>query len=240
MKKTVEINCGSYYDALQAEYGGASRIQLSSSSGLTPTLAELLKVKDNTNLEVICNVKSRHAGYCYGDEDFEVMKLDAEILLDNGADGISFGCLDEEGDINISRVRQMVNLIKSYNKIAVFNHAIDSVNDIDEAINILITIGVDCVLTSGMQSKASNGKNMIKYLQEAYGKSIDIMAGGKIDGDNVKSIIDYTGINYIQSSCKDDLIDSTDCLGKDNYNAVRFELVEIMVELVEEPDGDLV
>ena len=94
----------SYYDALQAQYGGARRIELNSAlhlGGLTPSLATLLKVKDNTDLEVICMVRPRGAGFCYNDEDFEVMKLDAEILLDNGADGIAFGCLDEEGDINI-------------------------------------------------------------------------------------------------------------------------------------------
>ena len=100
MDKIVEVCCGSYYDALQAQYGGARRIELNSAlhlGGLTPSLATLLKVKDNTDLEVICMVRPRGAGFCYNDEDFEVMKLDAEILLDNGADGIAFGCLDEEG-----------------------------------------------------------------------------------------------------------------------------------------------
>ena len=100
MDKIVEVCCGSYYDALQAQYGGARRIELNSAlhlGGLTPSLATLLKVKDNTDLEVICMVRPRGAGFCYNDEDFEVMKLDAEILLDNGADGIAFGVLSYIG-----------------------------------------------------------------------------------------------------------------------------------------------
>ena len=86
MDKIVEVCCGSYYDALQAQYGGARRIELNSAlhlGGLTPSLATLLKVKDNTDLEVICMVRPRG----------------------NGADGIAFGCLDEEGDIKIPQTR---------------------------------------------------------------------------------------------------------------------------------------
>ena len=53
MDKIVEVCCGSYYDALQAQYGGARRIELKSAlhlGGLTPSLATLLKFKDNTDL----------------------------------------------------------------------------------------------------------------------------------------------------------------------------------------------
>ena len=56
MDKIVEVCCGSYYDEVQAQYGGARRIELNSAlhlGGLTPSLATLLKVKDNTDLEVI-------------------------------------------------------------------------------------------------------------------------------------------------------------------------------------------
>ena len=82
MKKVVEVCCGSYYDALQASYGGASRIELNSAlhmGGLTPSLATLLKVKEETDLEVICMVRPRGAGFCYSDEDFEV----TEMLIHN-------------------------------------------------------------------------------------------------------------------------------------------------------------
>lgn len=243
MEKTVEICCGSYYDALQAKYGGARRIELNSAlhmGGLTPSLATLLKVKENTDLEVICMVRPRGAGFCYSEEDFEIMKLDAEILLDNGADGIAFGCLDEEGDINIIQTREMVDIIKSYHKTAVFHRAIDCVNDIDQSMNILITLGVDRILTSGLQKKATHGKEMIKYLQDAYGESIEILAGSGINALNAKKIINYTGINQIHSSCKDWMLDPTTSRDEvdfsfhgDEYDVVSYELVEALVDVVE-------
>lgn len=243
MERIVEICCGSYYDALQAQYGGARRIELNSAlymGGLTPSLATLLKVKENTDLEVICMVRPRGAGFCYNDEDFEVMKLDAEILLDNGADGIAFGCLDEEGEINIPQTREMLKIIKSYQKTAVFHRAIDCVYDIDEAMNILITMGIDRVLTSGLQSQAPRGKEMIKYLHDAYGNSIEILAGSGINAANVKQFLEYTGINQVHSSCKKWIADPTTINNKvdfsyhgDEYDAVDYELVEMLVDIVE-------
>lgn len=92
----VEICCGSYYDTLQAWKGGAKRVELNSAlhlGGLTPSLGTLRQVKKNTGLKVICMVRPRGAGFCYNMEDFEVMLEDAHILLENGADGIAFGCL---------------------------------------------------------------------------------------------------------------------------------------------------
>lgn len=90
MKKIAEICCGSYEDALAAYRGGARRIELNSAlylGGLTPSLGTLRLTKQNTKLKVIAMVRPRGAGFCYSDADFTVMKADAELLLENGADG---------------------------------------------------------------------------------------------------------------------------------------------------------
>ena len=63
--------------------------------GLTPSLATLKLTKKNTNLKVITMVRPRGAGFCYNEIEFEVMKEDAKSLLENGADGIAFGCLNK-------------------------------------------------------------------------------------------------------------------------------------------------
>ena len=134
----------------------------------------------------------------------------------------------------------MIDIIKSYHKTAVFHRAIDCVNDIDEAMNILITLGVDRILTSGLQGKATRGKEMIKYLHDAYGENIEILAGSGINAGNAKKMLDYTGIKQLHSSCKDWHTDSTTSRDEvnfsyhgDDYEVVSQELVEILVELVE-------
>lgn len=210
----VEICCGSYYDTLQAWKGGAKRVELNSAlhlGGLTPSLGTLRQVKKNTGLKVICMVRPRGAGFCYNLEEFEVMLEDAHILLENGADGIAFGCLTADRKINEKQTKKMVQLIKSYNKESVFHRAFDCVTDINEAMQTLIEIGVDRVLTSGLKSTAIAGAETIQYLQKEYGEQIEILAGSGLNAQNVQDLIRKTNVKQIHSSCKGWLPDMTTC-----------------------------
>lgn len=204
-KIEVEICCGSYYDALQAWKGGARRIELNSAlylGGLTPSLGTLLKVKRETGLQVICMVRPRGAGFCYEIEDFETMLEDARILLENGADGIAFGCLNKAGQIDKQQTEQMVKLIKKYEKEAVFHRAFDCVSNVDQSMKYLIAVGIDRVLTSGLENKAMDGVGMLHYLQRTYGNKIEILVGSGVNAGNVEELIQKTKVTQVHSSCK--------------------------------------
>ncbi|WP_028044375.1 copper homeostasis protein CutC [Candidatus Stoquefichus massiliensis] len=233
MKYQVEFFCGSYYDAKQAEYGGASRILLSHHNyqyGLTPSIGEFIKTKENTDLEIICMLKPRTHGYCYHDDEIETMFLDAEILLDNGTSGIAFGFLDFEKDIDIKQTKKMIDLIHSYHKKAFFNQAINFVDDIDYAMNILITLGIDGVYTKGLQKDIILGKEMIKYLQSAYGEHLEIIPMYSLDLEPIQ-YMKNTGCYIIQCLCLDDYLDPS----TNNENlAVSWERVESIVKDIEE------
>ena len=102
MERIVEVCAGSYQDCIAAYKGKATRVELNSAlsvGGLTPSLASLRRVKKETNLQVICMVRPRAAGFCYEKEDVEIMFEEAKILLENGADGIAFGFLNMDGTI---------------------------------------------------------------------------------------------------------------------------------------------
>ena len=160
MKRIIEICCGSYEDALNAYHGGAKRIELNNAlhlGGLTPSLATLKLTKKNTNLKVITMVRPRGAGFCYNEIEFEVMKEDAKSLLENGADGIAFGCLNKDGSICIKQTKEMIEIIKSYQGEVVFHRAFDCVEDPYTSIELLIELGVDRILTSGLKPKAIDG-----------------------------------------------------------------------------------
>lgn len=217
----IEICCGSYEDALAASLGGAKRIELNSAlhlGGLTPSLGSLLLTKKHTDVKVICMVRPRGAGFCYQEVEFQQMMEDAKVLLENGADGIAFGFLLENFEIDIERTKCMVKLIKSYNKEAVFHRAYDCVKNPYVSIETLIDLGIDRILTSGLQIKAMDGKELIKELQTTYGDKIEILAGSGINDTNAKEIIEYTGISQIHSSCKDWCYDPTTCAEYVNYS----------------------
>lgn len=212
MEKIIEVCCGSYDDALASYRGGAKRIELNSAlylGGLTPSLASLILTKKNTDLKVIAMVRPRAAGFCYRDEEFKTMKLDATLMLENGADGIAFGCLTKDSEIDVKQTKEIVDIIKSFNKEVVFHRAFDCVRDVDKAMNILIELGVDRVLTSGLKPKAMDGIDMIKYLQDKYGDRIEILAGSGMNASNAKEMMEKTGISQVHSSCKGYRSDST-------------------------------
>lgn len=233
----IEICCGSYYDALQAWKGGADRIELNSAlylGGLTPSVGTLRKVKEETGLKVICMVRPRGAGFCYGNEDFAVMAEDAEILMENGADGLAFGCLDNTSGIHIEQTERILKIIKKYKKEAVFHRAFDCVKNVDESMKLLISLGVDRILTSGLKNKALEGAEMIRYLQNRYGGQIELLAGSGINEENVEELIHKTGVRQIHSSCKGWNTDMTTS-GKDVSFAYRsFPVIKDMGRYIQE------
>lgn len=231
MKYTLEICAGSYYDALEAFKGKADRIELNSAlhlGGLTPSLASLILTKKNTNLKVICMIRPRGGGFSYNDEDTLTMYEDAKILLQNGADGIAFGFLNEDYTIDIPKTEHMVSIIKQYNKEAIFHRAFDCTDDPYSSIETLIKLKIDRVLTSGQKNKAMEGKELIKDLQFKYGNQIEILAGSGINSTNALDLINYTKINQVHSSCKEWILDPTTSNtsvsysynGKDEYDVV--------------------
>ena len=238
----IEICAGSYQDCITAFKAGAKRVELNSAlsaGGLTPSIAALRRVKKETSLKVICMVRIRAAGFCYDSQDIELMLEDAKFLLENGADGIAFGFLNEDGTIYEKATRQMINLIHSYHKEAVFHRAFDITKDPYQAIETLINLKCDRILTSGQKSKAMQGMELIKDLQEKYGQQIEILAGSGMNHKNIQEMKHYTKIKQVHSSCKGYRIDPTTSNDSvsysyiDNtnqYDVVDFDLVEKLVK----------
>lgn len=241
----IEICCGSYEDAYHSYLGGAEQIELNSAlhlGGLTPSLASLQLTKKQTNLKVICMTRPRGAGFCYNEIEFEQMKEDAKLLLDHGADGIAFGCLTPDYKIDIDKTKEMIALIASYQKDIVFHRAFDCVNNPIECIEILIELGVDRVLTSGLQQTAMLGKDMLKRLQKEYGDKIQILAGSGIHVNNALEFMADTGIHNIHSSCKEWVNDPTTsgvdvnyCYGpkghENDYDRVSKDIVNKLMQV---------
>lgn len=201
----MEICCGSYQDALEAAARGARRIELNSAlllGGLTPTETTLRMVKEDTDLEVVAMVRPRGAGFCYTDEEYRVMEQECRQLLAAGADGIAFGCLTAERMPDREKDRRLLELIKEKGKTAVFHRAFDCTSQPFKAIEMLIHMGVDRVLTSGLQGKATEGREMLRRLQKDYGSQIQILAGSGIHPQNVAELMAYTKIAQVHSSCK--------------------------------------
>jgi copper homeostasis protein len=195
---TVEICCGSYEDVLAAEAAGADRVELNSSlflGGLTPSLGSLLLAKKNTSIKVIAMVRPRAAGFLYSGPEYEVMKEDARLFLENGADGIVFGFLHADGTIDEERTKEFVKL--AGDKDAVFHRAFDVTPEPFEALEALIKCGVKRILTSGQEPTVPEGVDLIKELVERAAGRIEILPGAGITRKNVSRIVAHTKVSQI-------------------------------------------
>lgn len=202
----IEVCCGSYEDARNASRGGAKRIELNSAlalGGLTPSTASLVLVKQNLDMQVIAMVRPRAGGFCYSPAEYTQMRMEVEELLEKGADGIAFGFLNVDKTIDLRRTKEFVELIHSYGKEAVFHRAFDCTRNADEAVQTLITLGADRILTSGMAVSVEEGRDKLTYLEKTYGQDIEILAGAGVNPANLNKLKTQTKIKQFHSSCKD-------------------------------------
>ena len=202
-KKPVyfEVCCGSAEDAIEAAKGGAQRVELNSClfhGGLTPSVGSLRVVKRHTDIPVMCMVRPREGGFCYTDVEFAVMLEDARLLLENGADGIVFGFLHEDGTVDRARTKRMLEVIGD--KPSVFHRAIDVTPDVFAALDALIELGVTRVLTSGQMPTVPQGADTIRRMIEHAAGRIEILPGGGIKAHNAAWCREHMGTDMLHAS----------------------------------------
>ena len=102
----LEVCCGSADDVIEAYKAGADRVELNSDlfhGGLTPTVGTLAVAKRETDLPIMTMIRPREGGFCYTEAEFQVCLEDARTLLERGADGLVFGFLTSDGEIDLER-----------------------------------------------------------------------------------------------------------------------------------------
>lgn len=201
---TLEVCCGSFADALAAHAGGAFRIELNSAlplGGLTPSEASVKLVRQHTNLEVVAMARPCAGGFCYTEAQWAQLLAEISSLLAAGAHGIAFGCLTPTGAVDVARTRETVHLIHQAHATAVFHRAFDLTPNADKAINQLVSLGVDRLLTSGQAPTALEGAPLIAHLQSTWGDRIEILPGSGIRPSNAAQLLATTGVSQLHSSC---------------------------------------
>jgi len=183
---TLEICANSYQSALNAEVSGAHRIELCtelSVGGLTPSYGELQQVTKAISIPVHVLIRPRSGDFCYSEEEFEVMKTNIELCRVAGVSGIVSGVLNKDRTLDVYRTRELMSLAKSMD--FTFHRAFDEVNDPFKALEQLIDLGVNRILSSGQKEKAEDGLELLEALVQHADGRIGIMAGSGIAAHNV-------------------------------------------------------
>lgn len=202
----LEVAVSTPDEAIWGELGGADRLELSSGlevGGLTPSLHTFLAVRDAVSIPVYVLLRPRPGGFEYSNREFEVMFRDAREFLGAGAAGIVFGILDQNG-IDRRRCKQLVELAEGC---AVFHRAFDFLSDQLAALDELIDLGFERVLTSGQGSTAEAGATRLASLVQHAGWQIEVLPAGKIRPDNVADLIRETRCDQVHSSARSAISD---------------------------------
>ncbi len=200
-KIRVEVCATSINSAIAADNAGAHRIELCdniSEGGTTPSAGAIAYSVEKLNLETWVMVRPRGGDFLYNSEEFNQMLGDILIAKNIGAHGIVTGLLQADGRLDFLRMIEIIEIAKPL-KVA-FHRAFDMIINPIMALEELIDLGVCRILTSGQQNKAIDGKIMIKELVTAARGRVEIMAGSGITPDNVKEVVDFSGVSDIHLS----------------------------------------
>ena len=194
----VEVCVDSVASAMAAERGGAQRIELCSDlleGGVTPSVGLLGVVRSKLSIAVHPIIRPRPGDFCYSEAEFESMVRDVEIAKSEGADGVVLGILEQEGNVDVARTRQLVELARPLS--VTFHRAFDMSADLLRALEDVCATGADRLLTSGGEQECLQGVDTVARLVPAANGRIRIMAGGRIGIDNAPTIVEKTGVTEI-------------------------------------------
>ncbi len=199
----VEACVNSPQSAIEAEKGGAHRVELCDNlyeGGTTPSAASIIFTKKNIGIALNVIIRPRGGDFVYSDMEIEIMFQDIAFCKQIGVDGVVLGALTPDGNIDIFNTKRLTQAAFPMN--VTFHRAFDMVADPYKALEDVIVCGCSRILTSGLQNKAIEGKNMIKSLVAQAEDRIIIIAGSGINDQNAASLVQYTGVKEIHTSSK--------------------------------------
>jgi copper homeostasis protein len=189
-------------EAQTAVAHGADRVELSSGlevGGLTPSLGLFRQTRDAVDVPIYALLRPRSGGFCYTRREFDAMSADAEALLAAGAAGLVFGVLTPDGRIDRDRCRALVDLAGGK---AVFHRAFDFLPDPLAALDELIDLGFERVLTSGGARTAEAGATRLAALVQHAGWQIGVLPAGKILPENVADLVRETRCDQVHAAVR--------------------------------------
>lgn len=225
---TIEICLGNIQDVKVLNKYPVDRIELNCAlelGGLTPSVNTLIQAKKISDKQIVCMCRCRGGNFVYSEEEYELMFMDAESLLKNGADGIVFGFLNEDKTIDLFHTQKMIQLIHSYKRQAIFHKAFDEITDLDKACKSLCDLQANRILTSGkaVYPNIVEGCKTINMLHQKY-PNIELLPGGGVRIDNIQEVIKTSKCNQIHMTSKKTYDDSY--IGLDEEQLIKL-LAEI-------------
>lgn len=195
-----EACVGNYNEAFEAYKKGAQRIELCDNlmeAGTTPSYGTIKRTIEKLNIPVMVIIRPRGGDFTYSDDELEIMKYDVKVCKDLGAYGVVIGAI-KDSKVDKKVITELVKLAKPMT--ITFHMAFDEIEDKKAAIDELVLLGIDRILTKGGSGDALANKDSLKELVKYANSRISIMPGKGVNKYNRDYILEYTGANEIHGS----------------------------------------
>ena len=191
----LEVCIESAESAINAEAGGANRVELCDNlmeGGTTPSSGMIALTLERVTIPVMMMIRPRGGDFLYTDLEYEIMRRDIEEAKRLGVHGVVFGLLTADGKIDKDRTAKLIEEARPLR--VTFHRAFDMTIDPFEALEDLIELGVDRILTSGQEPSTDKGIHLIAELVKRAGDRVIILPGCGIKEDNIRELVSKTGV----------------------------------------------
>ena len=195
----LEVCVDSLEGLRAAERGGAGRIELCSRldvGGLSPGRELLEAAIATTKLPLHVMVRPRTGGFVWSMAEVDAMEEEIRAL--RGVPGVVIGALTPYRTIDVGTTKKLVRAARPAS--VTFHRAFDAVDDQAVALEELVRLRVDRVLTSGGAPDAYQGRSRLRELVHLARGRIVVMPGGGVRAENAAAILAETGAAELHGS----------------------------------------
>lgn len=223
----LEICANSVQSAINAQIGGAQRIELCQNlneGGTTPSFSLIDYCVKNLTITTFVLIRPRIGNFCYSDVEFEIIKNDVLKCKKMGVSGVVVGFLNKDLTIDVAKTKQIVKMAAPME--VTFHRAFDICEHRQNSLEQIIETGCHRILTSGQKKTAFEGMSVLKDIVNQANDRIKIMAGSGVNSQNALGIIKNCGVHEIHASCKQrigQIADYKEDIFLDRSNMIYFE-----------------
>ena len=214
-------------NSLLAQAAGAHRIELCDNpceGGTTPSYGLIKAARKQLHIELYPIIRPRGGDFLYTNAEYEIMKADLLLCKELGCDGVVIGILNANGSVDKERCKLLVDL--AYPMGVTFHRAFDRTNDPSNALEDIIEIGCERILTSGQMPAALDGIDCIVQLVQQADDRIIIMPGSGVRSDNIVNLAEKTGAQEFHTSARVSLDSNMKYSNEKMQEQLRFESVD--------------
>jgi copper homeostasis protein len=199
---TIEICAYSLESCINAQAGGAGRIELCGGlgeGGTTPSAGLIEIVRKHIEIPIYVMIRPRGGDFVYDFFEEEIMRKDIDLAKNLGADGVVLGILTADGQVDVARTKALVEYAAPMK--VTFHRAFDLTPDPVKALKDVIATGAERILTSGQKPSAIQATELLAKLAAEAKGAIEIMAGGGVNHNNAAELA-ATGVHALHLTAK--------------------------------------